>query len=53
MLAHKGLSSFVFGLHVLQFGEALLEFLTSGRVLGNRGDQLDVVESSLFVKVVK
>lgn len=53
MLAHERLRPFVFGLHVLEFCETLLEFLAGRRVLGNRSHQLDIVESGLFVKVVK
>ena len=53
MLANERLCPFVFGLHVLKFCETLLEFLASRRVLGYRSHQLDIVESGLFIKVVK
>lgn len=53
MLADKGLSGSILGVHVFKFSQALLEFLTGWWVLSHCSNQLNIVQAGLLIQVIE
>lgn len=51
MLAHQGLCVLVLRVHVFELTQALLEFFAGWGILSNCCNQLNIVQTSLLVKV--